>query len=212
MHRLAVALMVSLAVVTPPARLTQREFERISRCCHDCARGPWLDHVLWMVEHDPNSGLFQTQYALWLPPPGNGAPDDNQLYAELAAAWLRQVDRNPARQVIDNAFRAVVESDFDAAESLLMRARRPDPADPHWTHLLADLYVSAIDPSQRQVKLARPEIVTPEIAGRVKGQLETSQDAALLQEAGGMLSGPGDPELRQAFGPSLGGPGFGQRR
>src|SRR5271169_1126475 len=119
MHRLAVTLIVFLA--TAPAQdlpLTELSpLERMSRCCHDCARGAWLARILQMVEHYPGSNLFRTQYALSVPPPGNGAADDNQLYAQLAAAWLRQVDRNPSRSVIDNAFRAVVESDFGAAEN-----------------------------------------------------------------------------------------------
>jgi TonB family protein len=121
------------------------------------------------------------------------------------------VDRNPAGAVIDNAFRAVAQSDFAAAENLLKRARQLYPADPHWTDLLADLYVSAVVPSWRHSHMAKPELITPPITDRVVRELAASNDAALLQQTGEIASMPENPLLRQVFGPSLGGDAWGER-
>jgi TonB family protein len=174
---------------------------------HSGAGEAWLEQVGWMIEHHPDSKLFREEYTLWVIPPGADAP----IRAGLAAAWLRQVVHDAASPVLDNAFRAVVQSDFDAAESLLKRARRLHPDDPHWTEMLAGLYVSAVVPSWRHSHMAKPELVTPVIAQRVLRELAASKDGALLRQAGEIASLRENPSLRQVFGPSLAGDGWGRQ-
>ena len=184
--------------------------DQIARCWRAGPADEWLEQLSWMIEHHPDSKLFREEYTLWVIPPGAETADGPPIRAQLAAAWLRQVDRNPSTAVIDNAYRAVVQNDFVAAESLLKRARQRYPADPHWTDLLADLYVSAVVPTHRHLRMVQPELVSPEIAERVRRSLGASRDAALLEVAGHIACQPENPVLRKVFGASLAGEGWGE--
>ena len=195
---------IALAWITPPE--IDPHIERINHAWHAGRSEAWLSELLWMVEHHPGSRLFREEYALWIVRDAC----DPAIRAQLTAAWLRQAERDPSREVIDNAFRAVVQHDFATAENLLKRARRLYPADPHWTDLLADLYVSAVVPTHRHLRMVRPELVSPEIAERVRHSLEASRDAALLREAGQIASQPENPLLRKVYGASPAGEGWGE--
>ena len=204
-------ILVGLCMAWLAPQELDTHLEQIRRSWRTAPADDWLRQVGWMVEHHPGSKLFREEYTLWVLPLTADIPDSTAIRTQLAAAWLRQVERDPTGPVIDNAYRAVVQSDFGAAESLLRRARQRYPADPHWTDLLADLYVSAVVPSWRHSHLADPEVVTPAITEQVMRELAASNDAALLRQAGEMASMLEDPLLRQAFGPSLAGDAWGGR-
>jgi hypothetical protein len=190
---------------------SELDLEQIGRLWQAGPSERWLQQVSRMIEHYPDSKLFREEYTLWVVPPGADSASGPPIRAQLAAVWLRQVERNPASAVIDNAYRAVVQSDFGAAENLLKRARQRYPADPHWTDLLADLYVSAVVPAHRHLRMVRPELVSPEIAGRVRRSLDASRDPALLEKAGHIASRQENPVLQKVFGASPAGEGWGER-
>ena len=101
-------------------------------------REPWSRHVLWLIEHHPESPVAGFNFASISPfaDPLNGEAD----YARAEDLWLEQTERHPKDAgVWDNALRFFSQPGSDSAtrERLLKRAEElgiPKPAPPSEAH------------------------------------------------------------------------------
>jgi hypothetical protein len=110
--------------------------DRIERCLRDDtaeAHAELTPHVLWIIEHAPESD--------WADHPGllhEPAPADLDRARGL---WLAHVEANPRNPtILAHAARFFLPDDRNRAEQLLERAVELEPDDPNWRRRLAHLH------------------------------------------------------------------------
>lgn len=144
------------------------------------ARAPRLKHILWLIEHHPESeiaGFSSTGIS-----PTGGILNDAADYRRARELWLDQTRRNPAdARVLANAanFFSQPAADAATAEELLKQLRRLDPKNQIWAQRLASLYVGAI---------LRPGSFDPGVVEQFKTELEASTDGMLVVTTGRQLA------------------------
>lgn len=99
------------------------------------ARARRAKHVLWVIEHHPDSDIAGSPYAQFDP------ILDADAHAQAKALWRKQVERRPDDvDVLGNAASAALREDGETAEALLERAKALEPRNPDWPRELAHLH------------------------------------------------------------------------
>jgi hypothetical protein len=163
---------------------------------------PRSRHLLWLIENHPEAEVFGiasdlTSFEVAWHGLNSAADRD-----KARALWLRQLERfSSDTRVLANAAQAL-----PAEESIrvMWRLRILEPTNPVWTVNLATLYTQAVrdvfyasSPMQgramggpvryRDMWHMRLPVAGPELAGKLKSELETSSDAALVGVSGELL-------------------------
>jgi TonB family protein len=156
----------------------------ISYYLYNAMQEPLAKHVLWVIEHHPDSQLASSS-------PVNqpySYSEDKQL-AEKKALWRQQATiYNNSPRVLANAATFLQQIDPPSAERLWKSAYALDPAQPLWRSQLAAFYAQMVRAdSYFQVgeNLLRlwPES-NPSYPAQVVAELERSSDAALIGHVG----------------------------
>jgi len=153
---------------------------------------PRLEHVHWLIQHNPESDLtiyFSMHYLRWRV--GDAEYEHERLL------WLDQVAAHPNdARVLGNAARFMGEKDQFAEKDLLERASQADPANPEWLKRLADLMSRAIvlalnGGSYYSIALGGQGTPMNDggLGNSVRAELESSNDAILVGTVGEFLSG-----------------------
>jgi hypothetical protein len=102
-------------------------------------------HILWLIEHHPDSGLAGSLEARIFPLDLEPFfPGDPVGYAQAKAVWLAQANRpGVSSMVLGNAAYFLEATDKPLAEDLLLRASVMDPAGP-WLARLGRFYALLI--------------------------------------------------------------------
>jgi hypothetical protein len=150
-------------------------------------------HLLWLIEHHPDSDVFQLSTVVTAM-----APDYSGLKSpaieQARALWLQETERYASNtKVLANATAVLSNSDGIVAFQLLKRLRALDPRNPEWLEWQAGVYALAVrsafadgSPRIRAGSIAGKQIVhfafnLPLAESRLlKTELESSSDAALL--------------------------------
>ena len=164
--------------------------------------GPRTRNILWLIENHPEAEVFRI------------APDVTSLEGawhglnstadrdNARAMWLRQLERfSSDTAVLANAAQALP---VEEAIRIVQRLRMLEPSAPVWTVNLASVYVRAVrdvfyasSSGQRRVMggsvryrdvwQMRLPVAGPELSEKLKSELETSSDGALVRVAGQLL-------------------------
>lgn len=165
-------------------------------------------HILWLIEHHPDSEAADAPEARLDPTEGPLADPDG--YAAGSRLWLQHLER-PAADALLHARAAHYHqvTDKQTAEQILLKARTRFPAaaadfNAHLGYLyaLATLGVSRLNNTGIPVAASDAERNGP-FAGHSRGALQQSQDPALVGTAGKILSQYG--AMMMAFGLSKNG-------
>ena len=145
-------------------------------------------HALWRIAHLPETDL-------WIP--NISKRYDPEGYAQAKQLWLEQTSKPEVTpKTLARAAAFLSAYDKPAAEELLIRAQRMEPAGP-WSDRLADLYaraiVGSVDPRSGATDAAEAQSA---FAVEARRKLEATSDPNLLAAAGYALmrySGPPRP-------------------
>ncbi len=150
-------------------------------------RGPYVEHLFWLIEHHPESPVFETRAALLPRPPVPLVTQED--YERGKTLWLDQVRRHPDDpRVISHAVDAL-RGDFPAAEDLLLRSRAAHSEQAQLTRMLANLYAGAL------ASVPPPRGADPV---RILDNLRASMDAELVGIAGLSMRGSAATLLQNA--------------
>src|SRR5262249_22726413 len=110
-------------------------------------------HVLWLIEHNPDSDLAGSPETEILPMGLTGSTEGYQRGKQL---WLEQAERHPDNQrVLRNAGQFLAIFDTKIGQGLLEKALALDPGDPQASSKLAHSYemerVLASSPEQKAI-------------------------------------------------------------
>ena len=95
-------------------------------------------HILWLIEHQPESELAGSPEADIMPVGLTGSTDGYQQGKQL---WLAQVQKHPnSQRVLMNAAQFLFLLDRNTARDLLEKALTLDPGNPEVSSRLAQLY------------------------------------------------------------------------
>jgi TonB family protein len=156
----------------------------------NAVREPRLKHILWLIERHPESEL--AGFASAGISPRSGVLNDQADYERARSLWRRQTAQYSSdARVLGHAVQFYLQpgGDFDEAERLLKSARLLEPKQQAWTDQLSSLYVRVILGSAVGHGPGIPNgMANPAFAERVKSELETSTDAALVSSTASRLS------------------------
>lgn len=98
-----------------------------ARRTDDEARSAYREHVLWLIEHQPEAPV------LGLTTLGVNPVRDGRLYRQGAAIWERHLERDPNNlAILHNASAYFLFAERELALELLERASRIEPENPRW--------------------------------------------------------------------------------
>lgn len=140
-----------------------------------------LKHIQWLIEHHPESDLTASLEATMLP----GGPDSaaTQEFERIRDLWKQQVaGHGDDPKVLGNAGTFLESTDRELAADLLQRATSGDTQDARWPARLADLYAKAMLDS------AKPGSKSKALAKKARAELQNSNNAKLVGEAGRILA------------------------
>lgn len=197
----AEAMQLEAQVVSHPQDVAAR-VRLISYYYQQMIAEPRARHILWLIENHPEAEIFQvasdvTSLEVTWHGMDSAAERDKAL-----ALWLRQFERFSSDPVV----LAGAAQALPAEESIrvMRRLRRLDPSHPTWTVNLASMYAQAVrdvfyasNPVPRRgmrgpvryrdIWWLRVPVAGPELAEKLKSELETSYDAALVGVTGELL-------------------------
>jgi len=145
--------------------------------CSDTGAQQAADHriplILWLIDHHPESELFDNP-STWILP-----SDHPNVYEDLRNHWLTQVNLHPEdARVLVNAANALRSDSLNEQIDLLKRARKLDVA--RGTEPLARIY-SMILLGVTEPGTKRPDpMKDPGLAAQIKNELQTSDDITLV--------------------------------
>jgi tetratricopeptide (TPR) repeat protein len=148
-------------------------------------------HILWLVQHHPESELAGTSVAS-LDRSGHVLADA-EGYEKARQLWIESASRADAdSSVLLNAARFFRLSEKPRAETYLLRGREQRPTEPEFSLALGHLYALAIlgttmTNQNGLISRADPIEANSEFAQRARAALQQSEDAALLGSAGYLL-------------------------
>jgi hypothetical protein len=160
---------------------------------------PRTRHIIWLIENHPEAEVFRiapdmTSFELAWHGLNSAAGRDR-----ARVLWLRQLERfSSDTEVLANAAQALPVQE---SIRVLRQLRSLEPSNPVWTVNLASVYARAVrdvfyaaSPMQRQTMRGpvryrdmwrmRLPAAGPELAQKLKSELETSSDAALVRVVG----------------------------
>ncbi len=96
---------------------------------------PLRKHVLWFIEHKPDSKVLDTPYGQL------DAIKDAEGYALAKGAWLGQIEKNPdSVAMLGNAAKFFTQHDRDLAIDSLKKAHALDLKNPDWLEQLGHVH------------------------------------------------------------------------
>jgi TonB family protein len=151
-----------------------------------------LGHILWLIQHHPDSELLATSEAT-IDATGHALADPHG-YETARAAWLAQTEKyKDSTRVLLNAARFFTLPDMELAADLLKRAHAVDPQNRNVSRLLGDIYAKGIlgETMTNQNNLptaADPELANGPVARKFREELEKSDDVNVIGQAGYILA------------------------
>lgn len=98
-----------------------------ARRTDDEARLAYREHILWLIEHQPEAPVLGVATL------GVSPVLDGRLYRQGAAIWDRHLERNPNNlAILHNASAYFLFAEREHAIELLERASRIEPENPRW--------------------------------------------------------------------------------
>jgi hypothetical protein len=163
---------------------------------------PRARHILWLIGNHPDAEIFQVASdltSLEITWHGMNSPADQD---KARALWLRQLERFSS----DTAVLASAAQALPIEESIpiMRQLRMLGPSNPVWTVNLASVYAQAVRDvfyassrtqprgmagpvRYRGIWWLRLPVAGPELAEKLKSEVETSSDAALVGTTGELL-------------------------
>ncbi len=144
----------------------------------------YLRHLFWVIEHHPESPILD--WAMMLIEKGGplNTPAD---YEQAKALWQTNIEKYPeSAAVLLHAGLFFEPGDEERAVKLLHKAYELEASNPKELFALARVYVKA-EMNQFEEQNSRPSL-NPELSTILRGQLQDSNDPALLSEVGSMLA------------------------
>jgi hypothetical protein len=161
-------------------------------------------HILWLIEHHPESKLAGEWGARIFPSSLDPLPDPSG-YAEAKKLWLQKTTASDAGvQMLRNAAYFFEAADKPLAEQMLLRLQKLDPKG-HGSAALGRLYAFVLLGSNSSTPLnvvrtmSQTDANSP-YAQEIRKKLEVSNDADLLVAAGQYLVF--DRQLKTDFDPA----------
>jgi hypothetical protein len=150
-------------------------------------------HLLWLIEHHPDSDVFQLSTVVTAIAPDYSGINSPSI-ERARALWLQQAERYATNaKVLANAATLFGNSDGRIAFELLKRVRALEPQNPEWLDWQAVVYATAVRSSFSD---GRPRVRAGSSVGKqtahfpfnlrlvesrlLKSELESSSDAALV--------------------------------
>ena len=144
------------------------------------ARRARLNHIVWLIEHVPDTALLHEQDVMLIP--GDLAPPLQAEHDHLSNAWHEQVRQHPENvAILANAGMSLANADFHTVLDIFPRLRELDPANPQWPLSLASAYALAIHEESGD----RPASMN---ASKTFTALQKSNDEQVTGLTGQMLS------------------------
>jgi hypothetical protein len=142
---------------------------------------PRFEHVLWVVQHHPESKLAGSPVAAIVPGPNplNSRSD----YERVRSLWLGHLESHPNDPaILSNAATFFEPEETTRAETLFKRAWDLDRDNKMRLAALASFYSRALSACQfHQPNAPRKPCPGPDWIGRVKSSLESATDASLIE-------------------------------
>jgi tetratricopeptide (TPR) repeat protein len=175
-------------------RLLEHYF--MARFEDDAATAAHRRHVLWVIEHRPDSELAGSIYAQVEPYP------DSEAHARARALWTSALEKHPENpQVIWNASQFMRFGKPGEAEALLERGQKLEPRNARWAAEMGQLRGQALqrlEPKERATQ-ARRALDAYEKALA----LGTERNALLLEDLAEMALEAGEVEAAEAHAREL---------
>ena len=136
-------------------------YSDLARYYHQSAQQRRREHILWLIEHAPESeilGAGELEVDPFESPEG---------YVEGKRTWLRHIERDPGNlKLLAHAASFLWPPDRDLARQLLQRAQSQDSSNPAWAFRLGEMYLlDARDMNGRaNVEMASKALVQLELA------------------------------------------------
>lgn len=163
---------------------------------------PRARHILWLIENHPEAEVFLIASDITQMAPGWHGLNNAADWEKARMLWLRGAEQFPSRPtVLANAAQALPAED---SLRLMQRLRSLEPSNIVWTVNLAGVYAHAVrdvfyaaEPAAGRVfpgwvryremwHMALP-FAGPDLAAKLKKELETSSDAGLMDATGVLL-------------------------
>jgi tetratricopeptide (TPR) repeat protein len=151
-----------------------------------------LRHILWLIEHHPDSNLLDGAEAT-IDPSGHPLADADG-YAKVKAAWLEQTQKHKnSAAVLGKAAWFFKTPDKEIAADLLKRAHSLEPQAPNWSAGLGFVYATGILGVTMVNQNRFPTGVDPELAKgpaaqKFREELDKSDDPEVIATAGYFLA------------------------
>jgi hypothetical protein len=101
----------------------------------DAARMARQAHILWIIEHAPETSIAGSNFA------DLDYHMDGAAYEQARQLWMSQIETNPQNiAILGNAASFLTLCDKTKCGELLRRAKTLEPDNPRWTERLAHLY------------------------------------------------------------------------
>jgi tetratricopeptide (TPR) repeat protein len=160
-----------------------------------------VKHVLWLIEHHPESELAGSPEAGIMP---MGSSESMEGYQRGKQLWLEQVENHPdSQRILRNAAEFLLLSDRKISRELLEKAWALDPSDAQTSSALAqsyDLELARVSSSDEIVALAKKALSIRERA------LEKTEGEQRFYGLGDMAKSAfeaGEPEKAQQYASEL---------
>jgi tetratricopeptide (TPR) repeat protein len=161
----------------------------------DEAREAREKHVLWIIEHRPDSDVAGNPWV-------NLDPTlDGEVYYEAKKLWLQQVkEHNENTKVLGNAANFFLHNDEELSEIYLKEAQTLEPNNPYWPERLGFLYML-------EGRYGKPPGAAKEMMQKALVQYEKAASltyvardrASLLSDLAETAFGAGDMEKAEAY-------------
>lgn len=146
-----------------------------------------LPHILWIIEHHPESRLAGSIEATIFPAGTRmTGPADYEKAREL---WLKTVDLHPGdARVLGNAAMFLQFSDRELSAYFFKLAMKADPANPEWPARLGNLYALALVDRVGPMSYGIDPPPGETLAESARGELEKSDNARVVGAAATSLA------------------------
>lgn len=160
-----------------------------------------VKHVLWLIEHHPESELAGSPEAGIMP---MGSSESMEGYQRGKQLWLRQVENHPdSQRILRNAAQFLLLSDGKISRELLEKAWALDPSDAETSSALAQSYkleMAHVSSSDEKAALAKKAL---SIRERALEKTDGAQKFYVLGDLAKSALEAGEPEKAQQYASEL---------
>jgi hypothetical protein len=161
----------------------------------------WEQHVLWLIEHNPESELAGSPESEFMLEGSSGSIEGYQRGKQL---WLQQVDRHPENQrILHNAAHFLSLYEGKISRQLLEKAWALNPGDEQTSSALAQSYDqerTRVTSSEEKAALAKKALSVRE---RALQQADGEQRIIELEEVATSAFEAGEPEKAKEYASEL---------